>query len=159
MTAARQYQTYLKSTGISPTTVRNYLSDFNHFWAWLSLESRKRRPAISLSPVTLSTLLTPKVSKKYHMYLVANQVPPTTIARRLSSLRDWGNFAVKSGWLRENLFLTTDYIQYPRVNQEINTAEILKIYRHILAKEGVAPSTIRNYLSDIRHFTAWLSSQ
>jgi site-specific recombinase XerD len=153
------FKLYLNQAGVSPATSRNYLSDLNHFLSWLSLETRKTHHPLPLSPAALPTALSSKMIKKYYFYLVENQVPTATVRRRFSSLRKWGQQITASDWIAANPFLTANYPQVPHPLRDISTSDIFRKFKTSLEKEGTNPSTIRNYLSDVRHFVTWLEAQ
>jgi site-specific recombinase XerD len=156
MDLPRAFKLYLASQGVSSVTIRNYLSDFNHFWGWLIL-TLKNQGLSSTSPREIIKQITPSVIKDYKNFLFINKTPVKTINRRLSSLRRFGGFCLSQNWLKSNPARKISNLSAKNnCSQPENREQILKKFKAGLEKEKVSSVTIRNYLSDIRHFLAWI---
>lgn len=88
------YRTYLNAENKNGATIRNYISDINHFWGHSMLHS-------SNSP-TVELAFTTAAIEKYKKDLCNEQIPLSTINRRLSSLRNFCAFCVAQHWLPQN---------------------------------------------------------
>jgi len=77
-------------------------------------------------------------------------IPASTINRRLSSLRCFGNFLQAANKLNSNpTQAISSIIQQPNLNQIINR------YQQYLNKQKLSPITIKNYLSDLKIYLLW----
>ena len=152
----RSFKTYLLLNGASKNTVKNYLADFNHFLAWLELTLRGQNIALDRSvPEIFINYFDRNYLAKYKSYLVQNQLPISTINRRLSTLRSFGNFCVSQAWLKENPAKKVTNVSL-RKKEVIKQQEILNKFKNHLEEEKSSPITIKNYLSDIRNFLTWV---
>jgi len=167
------FKVTLISDNVGSGTVRSYLSDTNHFLNWfLSHDFTKGSPlsngltkAASLSSKTsqsftgLATIYLKGISRKtvdhYYEHLVDTQTPRQTLNRRLSSLRKFGAFCVSQGWLTENYFVYVKNMTKSEVASEDKYN--LTAYRRHLFDQGNSSSTIKSYLSDVKHFINWQS--
>ena len=155
----QQFKLYLQNHGASSVTVKNYLSDFNHFWGWLILRLKSRAVSLDLQKsITLITKVTPLVINDYKEFLLVNKTPVKTINRRLSTLRKWGGFCLSQKWLASNPAKEVANVSEKRKKVKTASQHILVRFREDLEKEKVSPVTIKNYLSDLRHFLAFLEA-
>ncbi len=155
----KQFKLYLKSRGVSPVTIKNYLSDFNHFWGWLIFSLKSQAIVFDPEkPETIVPKITPPIINDYKEFLLANKTPVKTVNRRLSTLRQWGECCLSHRWLRSNP--AKKIINLPEKAQKAKKAsqDILIEFREDLKREKISPVTIKNYLSDLRHFLAFLEA-
>ena len=145
---------YLKQSGISHKTYKNYASDINHFNHWLLT----RVTSFGSSPTTFTDtipFITPQTGQEYKNFLIHNHVPLLTINRRLSTLRHLGRYLFLNDTLNFNF-------SHNLVNLKRNNPSPLKSltrrFEKDLKAEGISAITIKNYLSDIKHFTNWLEN-
>src|SRR3989344_3869982 len=91
---------------ISPVTIKNYLSDLRHFLGWLVLRLKTSGISIKITdtfqPPELASHLSESNLRHYRAYLVENEIPLSTINRRLSTLRKFCSFFISQRWLNEN---------------------------------------------------------
>jgi site-specific recombinase XerD len=80
--------------GISPYTVRGYVSDLRKFADWFVLTNGEFLRPGNVTPVDVRDY-------KAHMQTVAN-LKPATINRRLSTLRAYFSWAFKKGFIEDN---------------------------------------------------------
>src|SRR3990167_2966983 len=108
-----QFRKFLAAENISAISLKNYLSDFRHFAAWLDfyLSSHSVIPrdhSVILSEAKdpdagiIVSVLTPEILSEYRGYLVENKFTHKTINRRLSTVRRFCSFCISQGWLKEN---------------------------------------------------------
>lgn len=145
---------YLDNLSVAPVTYKQYRSDLVHFSGWLMLKIRSHGSyAESLSETTV--FITKKTAEEYRSFLSQNRVPISTINRRLSTLRHLGKFLLASQVLDYNF---TEGIQNFSL-QKHNENKLVDEFKHHLVKERVSNNTIKNYLSDIKQFLAWIENQ
>ena len=157
----KTFKLYLKSQGASPVTIKNYLSDFNHFWGWLILTLKSSLiPFDRENPTTIASQITPQIIVQYKSFLDGNKTPAKTINRRLSTLRKFGQFCLSQGWLATNPAkkVTNVTLVEPRTKEEQRKEKILAEFRKELEREKISPITAKNYLSDLRHFLGWIEA-
>ncbi len=167
--AVKVFKLFLYSEEISKGSIRSYVSDVRHFlsWLFLFLEENHQFSLLHLqslssptdhlsSVVSLLKHVNPKVLDSYRDYQVSNNVPLKTINRRFSSLRRFGLFCQSQDWSSLNPFETLKNISLNQPFQEdkYHLAE----YKGELWKKGANKLTIKNYLSDIKQFLAWVDS-
>jgi len=179
-----QFQTYLTgSKQLSDSSIRNYVSDINHFFSFLTNSLNLNQKPIESKHITLAicqkyqqslqtnisanapianaptaantSASTTNASTAPASAVPANAIPvttgtPSTINRRLSSLRSFGNFLQATNKLNSNPTQTIpSIIQQPNLNQIINK------YQQYLNKQKLSPITIKNYLSDLKIYLLW----
>lgn len=154
-TLPKQFETYLKETlGVSGKTLRNYRADLGHFsrWAQTHLASQY------FSVTDLEGLLphfTGALIATYREHQVVSQVPQSTTNRRLSTLRNLSKFLVHAGFLQHNPAQLISNVKHEPSREEKIQAMVAEFAKH-LEEEGVTRTTAKNYLSDVRHFLAWI---
>lgn len=178
MTLPAVFETYLLTKGSSRITIKNYLSDLNHFLGWLELTLRSQNLPFSLDdPEYVIRYFNFLTVNKYRNFLVGNELPAKTINRRLSTLRNLASFAISQGWIKENptkgilnqlsntnkeklMKLTDEGLTVQSSNKPMimGDSDLLDKFKQSLGKENTSPNTIKNYLSDIRKFLNWLYS-
>lgn len=144
---------YLQDLGVSELTIRNYKSDLNHFSGWLILKTRSMGVSADHLAGCLP-FLNKKIGFDYRNFLLQNATPHITINRRLSSLRHLSKFLVLSQII--DFDFMNDLPNLDSSRRKISSFPLLDEFEHHLAKEKASASTIKNYLSDIRHFLTWL---
>jgi len=151
------FKNYLIIKKISPVTAKNYLVDVNHFLNWLAEKTGVKYQIVGKA---IFGLFTEETLKEYKKDLLVAKTPLSTLNRRLSALRKFGEFGKKQEWLKENEAerianaIKSDFI-ISSVSKQPNE-EILGKFTQHLETEKVSSITIKNYLSDLRHFLGWL---
>lgn len=153
------FSTFLKIRGYSAVTIRNYRSDLNHFLGWLILSLKSRNlPVFNNYLELLKYYFRENFLTDYKKYLVDNNLPFSTINRRLSTLRTLADFCLEQGLIKENPAKAISNLTAPqstKTNISLGQEQILLDFQKALEKEGNTSNTIKNYLSDIREFLAW----
>lgn len=150
----KKFELYLTETlGVSAKTLRNYRADFSHFsgWAILYLQS------VGTKVVTGDGILphfTPKLIALYKGYHLENKIPQATLNRRLSTLRNFARFLVSEGQIKQDPTLAISNLRREENWRERITFLTEEFARH-LEEEKISKITMKNYLSDIRHFLNW----
>lgn len=154
----KTFKIYLTSQGASPTTIKNYLSDFNHFWGWLILTLKAGLvPFDKKDPQTIIKQISPQLIERYKSFLLSNGNPVSTINRRLSTLRQFGQFCLSQTWIKTNPAKKVKNVAVSEQRPTIREKEkILSEFKQSLEKEKVSSITVKNYLSDLRHFLGWI---
>jgi len=153
-TLLSSFRLYLKAQKKKENTIRNYLQDSEYFFSWLSSQTKGSSPQTLLGdPNKISQNITVKNLIAYQRFLEKNEVSPTTINRRLSSLRQLTKFFLSQGWLKENPTKKLTNISVEKKTDK--TSQILEKFAKALEEEGKSKTTIRNYLSDVKGFLEW----
>lgn len=150
----KKFELYLTETlSVSEKTLRNYRADLSHFsgWAILHLKSQGARVEDfdSLVPHFSSQLIA-----GYKGYHLENGIPESTTNRRLSTLRNLARFLALEGLIQDDPTKIVSNLGKKLADEEKITILIENFKKH-LDKEGVSKITLKNYISDIRHFLAW----
>jgi site-specific recombinase XerD len=152
----KEFINYLDSLGLSPKSHKNYRSDLSHFLGWAILKIRSFG-----SYVESLTQIVPFISRdlcsEYKNYLTANSAPPKTVNRRLSTLRHLSKFMLSSQIVDFNFMDGIENIN-SRPKKKSAVVPIIGDYKTFLETEKVSQNTIKNYLSDIKHFMTWLET-
>jgi len=99
-------------------------------------------------PITILPLhITPQICQDYQEFLAA--APPSTANRRLSSLRRLTAF------LAAAKLLPIDPGQQLKNLTSTTFDSILDQFQTFLKSENLSPSTIKNYLSDVKNYLLW----
>jgi len=152
-TLPKIFRNYLVIEGYSPVTVRNYLSDLNHFLAWLELRLRSRNLPFSQNEIeSISQHFTPQTVEAYKNFLFKNHLPVSTSNRRLSTIRCFAKFCLSQNWISQN---PTKGVRNKPAPEE-GATEILARFKKALEAEKTSSNTIKSYLSDINTFLTWL---
>lgn len=155
----RNFKLYLESQKASPATIKNYLSDFNHFWGWLALTLKGKSIVFDpSSPATFIAQITPQIIKDYRDFLAEKKVPTKTVNRRLSTLRKFGQFCFSQGWLKTNPAKKVLNLSLVKKEKGTSSEKIINRFEDHLIREKASPATVKNYLSDLRHFLGWLEA-
>ena len=154
------FKNYLRIQKISNVTVKNYLVDINNFLSWLK---QKTGIKYQVADKAIFGLFTQETIEEYKKDQTKQKTPSSTLNRRLSALRKFGQFGQNQGWLTDN---PANQINNVNSNQPITersqnqeSLEILKEFEADLKQEKTSPVTIRNYVSDLKHFLDWLSKK
>lgn len=152
------FRIYLISQKSSPRTIKNYLSDIRTFWEWLA---KKTGIHYQIAGPSIFSLFTQETLQEYQKDLLSAKTPPSTINRYLSALRKLGEFAKQKGWLTENPAIKIPNLSpfQKRLPGERPEEKILEEFCIELKKQKVSPLTIKNYLTDLRHFLNWLTNE
>ncbi|MCL5019592.1 MAG: site-specific integrase [Patescibacteria group bacterium] len=150
----------LQNEGKSKVSIKNYKSDIAHFLAWATLKLKSFGTyAENISEIT--PFVSREFFNEYKNYMVENKIKIKTINRRLSSLRNFSHFLHSVHILDEDFMrgIQNAGIGIPTKMQE-KSRDIVEKFRESLTKgEKVSPNTIKNYISDVRSFLAWVNQK
>ncbi len=156
MTLPELFKLYLQIQKVSPVTVKNYVVDVNHFLEWLTQKTGIKHQIVGKA---IFGLFTEETLNEYKTDLLQSRTPLSTLNRRLSALRKFGQFGLQQGWLTENpanKIANADSGSLSK-NKDQNVKVLLEFQKQ-LEKEKISPLTTKNYLSDLKHFLGWLES-
>ena len=146
------FKNYLQVEKASSITVKNYLADINHFLEWISQKTAIKYQIVGKG---IFGLFTEETLNEYKTEQLIKKTPTSTLNRRLSALRKFGQFGLRQGWLKKNPAITNAGLNLLSKDQDQNN-KVLSEFQKQLEKEKISPLTIKNYLSDLRHFLNWL---
>jgi len=134
---------------ISRVTVKNYVSDVNRFFSWLSSQP----DFVSQNPLQ-NNLSTSKIS----LYLnhLKEDYSPSTISRHTASLNRFSTFLDLKYSIKLSP-ITSDSSPL-LVNQPASTQQLLSQFKKHLKDKKRSHSTVKNYLSDVNHFLTWAAN-
>lgn len=154
ITLPKRFENYLlESLCVSGKTLRNYRADLSHFSGWAILHLKSQGTTVehfdSLIPHFSSQLIA-----SYKGYHLENGIPESTINRRLSTLRNLARFLILEGLIQDDPTRIVSNLRKELADGEKITILIEDFKKH-LEKESISRITLKNYISDIRHFLAW----
>ena len=152
MTLPEIFKNYLIIKKNSPVTAKNYLADINHFLNWLAKKTGVKYQIVGKA---IFGLFTEETLDEYKTDLLKNKTPLSTLNRRLSALRKFGQFGKEQGWLTE-IPKIKNIISIPKEDKYPPSEKVLESFQQYLLKEKISHLTVKNYLSDLRHFLGWL---
>ena len=144
---------YLTSRELSLKSFKNYKSDISHFIAWAMLKIRSFGSYVE-SLTEIVPFLSDKFAVEYRHFMVQNGVPVKTVNRRLSTLRNLSRFLFQSHTLDSDFTKDLKNIGTSPKNRR-KGSPVTNDFKSYLEEQKVSPNTIKNYLSDVRHFTAF----
>ena len=156
----KKFLNNLQDQGKSLVSIKNYKSDINHFLAWAILKL-KSLGSYADNVIELTPFINRDFFNEYKNYMVENNIKIKTINRRLSSLRNLSDF------LYSSQILDRDYMQGIQnvgigtpTPMRVKDRDIVERFRESLIKdENVSPNTVKNYVSDVRGFLAWIEKK
>lgn len=150
------FKNYLLIQKNSPVTAKNYVADLNNFLDWLHNQTGIKHQIVGKG---IFSLFTKETLEEYKAFLLSNEAPLATLNRRLSTLRKFGQFGLSQGWLKNNPALKIINATFKETKNDLEVGEkFLKGFKKQLEKEKISPITIKNYLSDLKHFLNWLEA-
>lgn len=142
-------------SGVSKNTLKNYRSDLALFESWLI-------PQLKVQGIQTSSLrdclpfLSPDISKAFKIFLTESS-SQNTVNRRLSTLRALSRFLV-GAQLSDFDFMQGVLNLGSEGRSELASHPALSDFQKHLETEKVSKNTVRNYVSDIKHFLSWLEA-
>lgn len=150
-----KFEEYLKEElQVSGKTLRNYRADLSHFLGWATLHLGSRGINIQ-STDSIIPHFTSFMVANYKGYHLENKIPESTTNRRLSTLRNFGRFLTKIDLIPQNPTELVTNIK-KTISQEEKINAIIQDFKKDLMVEGVSNISIKNYISDIKQFLAWI---
>lgn len=154
----KAFYEYLSSSGIADKSLKFYVSDLSHFTGWVILKVR----SWGVFAETLSEILPfidSKLAHEYRSFLSHNDISPKTVNRRLSTLRHLARFLMHSQLASSDFMEGVGNIDISASPKDLSMHPLVAEFEKRLEAEKVSPNTIKNYLSDIKHFINWLETR
>lgn len=123
----------------SVSTVKNYTSDIRSFSKWFEKEKSH--------PITISDISQEVIDE----FLIQSNLSPRSKGRVLASLKKMYSLFSQEGIIKQNVFR-----QETPVEKDMWK---LREFKHSLFKQKASPLTIKNYMSDLAHFTKWVDAE
>lgn len=145
----------LVSFGVSKNTLRNYHSDLGIFTKWLT----SRLNALGIDSQSFDEavpFLSNSYASEFKDFLAGQNHSEKTINRRLSSLRALSRFLVESQICDFDFMEGVSNIG-TEPKQELSHPTLIHFQKH-LESQKVSKNTIKNYVSDVKHFLDWLKT-
>jgi len=143
----QKYKGYLLESKVSTGTVDNYVADVVFFLDWLATYLPSNGYSIStLKPSTYISYVDRDVVGEFTSHLSKGTFTNSTVARKVAGLRSFFKFVVSSGYLEVDPF--SDFNMDPLSRRR----SLLNSFRLWLKKQEATDLTIKNYISDVRHF-------
>jgi site-specific recombinase XerD len=154
------FKEYLLAGNAQPVSVKNYLSDYRHFFGWLNLYTKSNTPfqqsvSTNFNEFQYISAICKQTILDYKSYLIDNSLPIKTINRRLSTVRKFCSFCISQGWMKENV---AKHIPNVTQNNAENYAEqrgklqLLEEFKNDLKKDFGKTQLINSYLEDVKEF-------
>ncbi len=152
----KAFKEYLRAQDISIISIKNYISDINHFSSWFIFKIK----TWGASPETLAEaipFITKGTASKYKSFLIKKNISSKTINRRLSTLRHFGRFLYSIEALDYNFAKNIKNIREKDKKSKIGS--LISQFEQHLINEKVSRNTVKSYLSDTRQFLNWLEQK
>ena len=145
----------LYADNISKVSSANYLSDINQFFSWFGRQ-------INFSGVYVETFsdilpfFKKETGKTYKENLVQLKNPVSSVNRALSSLRRLSRFLLVRGLVSFDFMEATGNVKRHQKDGSLANNLLLSDFEKHLSLESSSKNTVKNYVSDVRHFLTWL---
>lgn len=140
---------------VSSKTLRNYRSDLAHFLGFLSFHLSSQGHTVNHLQDMIPHYSAQTVGA-YKGFHINNKIPQSTTNRRLSTVRNFTNFLIAKGVINHNPLQNITNIVIYKSNEE-RSEDLLACFGKELLKANASKITVKNYLSDVRHFLGWLN--
>ncbi|MBI4157448.1 site-specific integrase [Candidatus Woesebacteria bacterium] len=144
---------HLKSLGVSVSTLKNYKSDISFFSNWVSLRLKQSGIVTETFSETIP-FLSPKIAQEFRASQSSQIHAKKTVNRRLSSLRALSRFLVETQVLEADFM--NEVANLGTTENSLGNHPLLTHFKKHLEEQNVSKNTVKNYLSDIKHFLSWL---
>lgn len=157
MSLLNQFENYLKEENkVSEKTLRNYRSDIKHFLSFskkhLTSLDDKIRNLEDLVPHFNGNLI-----GSYKGFHISNFITQSTSNRRLSTVRNFGKFLTHTNLINEDhTELVSNMGTQESLSPSESTKKLLGDFARQLKNENVSHATLKNYVSDVKHFLNWV---
>lgn len=146
---------YLHDQGVSSLTLKNYKSDTESFTGWLILKVRSLGVAVEQLTECIP-FVSKSFAREYCDFLLLNATSTPTVNRRLSTLRHLARY------LTINQIVDFDFMadlpNFGTVAKKETKSALVDEFSQFLIKEKASESTVKNYLSDVKHFLTWIEA-
>ena len=150
----REFAEYLRTKGLSKSSIRNYIADLTKFLNWFEVTAGEE-----FSPQKLDQ----NYIDQYQKYLREYGLPETSIRRSLATIKQLYS------WIRPHInilptitsqaeiSIPSDIENKASINKlSVNSkADIIHSFSGYLQNQGLSKNSIRNYLADFSKFFDW----
>lgn len=140
-----QYKNHLLSNH-SKITIKNYISDINHFIGWFA---NNYNTAFNPDLLTLNVISAYKESHQTQSGSPEHQYSYKSVNRHLSSLRSFTSYLEAMKLIPENPFKAQP------TNQPASDPWNLKGFKNFLYSQRSSDLTVKYYINDIQGFSKW----
>jgi site-specific recombinase XerD len=148
------FSNYLTQEGASEKTKKNYIADLLDFLSWFEKNEHINHEGTNKTPIFLHTV-TDQTVYKYISALETTKKTPSTINRRLSSLRVFFRACCQLGFTKIN---PTDGIH--NIENTVTTGgehkQVLDIWHVHLSQKGLNRYSIQNHVNVVNEFLEWM---
>lgn len=150
------FSSYLKTTGASPSTGKNYVSDLRSFLVWLISRLSEQGLTFRTSSYELLSYVNAEIIANYIDSLEKNGAKDPTVSRKIASFKKFFDFAANQGWIPHHILKS---ITYPKAFSEkrIDSKKVLDEFEEFLRRDGMSLFSRKNYLGDVKQFLTWNS--
>ena len=148
---------YLSKSGVSSNSFKYYRSDISHFSGWMILKVRTWG-IFAESILEVIPFIKASLAGEYRDFLIKNNVSPKTVNRRLTSLRHLSRFLILSQISAFDFMEGISNVSLSHTQKGFSIHPLLPQFQKELENQKVSKNTIKNYLSDIRHFLNWIEA-
>jgi len=148
---------YLNNLGISAKSHKNYRSDISHFTNWI-INKVKSFGSYSQNLTDTIPFISHDLAIEYKNDMAKDASAIKTTNRRLSTLRHFARFLVSTQIIDSNFMEGIENILSTPKAKLSSEHPMLSEFRTHLESQNVSKNTMKNYLSDIRQFLAWLDT-
>jgi integrase/recombinase XerC len=127
--AIEKFLAYLRSVNASPHTLRNYASDLEQFYGYLTPPDS---PPVKLADIDH------RLIREYLGYLHDQKLKKSSLARKLAALRSFLKFCAREGMVRENVARLVATPKLPKRVPSILSAEEMNEFLDGLATVGTS---------------------
>ncbi|HRN96527.1 MAG TPA: site-specific integrase, partial [Candidatus Levybacteria bacterium] len=124
----------------SQNTVKNYVSDIRKFTTWFSQTNARPITATDFSQENIDAFLT------------QSSLSSRSKERTIASMKKMTQLLHQARVIQKNPFTS-------KPTQPHEDVWKLREFKHMLFKQKASPLTIKNYLSDLAHFTKWIDAE
>lgn len=146
---------YLSTAGISDKSLKYYRSDISHFTGWMILKVR----TLGIFAETVAEIvpfIDTQLVNEYKIFLTQNNISPKTVNRRLSTLRHLSRFLLATQISNSDFMEGVSNVSSNISQKVLAIPPLLTEFQKELEANKFSKNTIKNYLSDIKHFMNWL---
>jgi site-specific recombinase XerD len=147
---------YLHDQGVSSLTLKNYKSDISNFTGWLI--QKVRSLGVSADHLTECVpFISQSFAKEYCDFMLLNATSSPTVNRRLSTLRHLAHYLAKFQVI--DFDFMANFSNLNTGTKKDDRITLVDEFASYLAAQKASDSTIKNYLSDVKHFLSWVEAK
>jgi len=151
---------------LSNISLKNYVSDLRHFFAWFYFKLKSNSKDIEKSKLSeiINNYFTKILLFQYKTYLIENNISVQSINRRLSTLRKLSKFFLSQGWIKtnpckeiSNVSLSQDQNNTKYYSNNVSEKFLANEYKKALESQKLNQANIDTQINDINEFVSIIS--